>query len=31
MRDCSVELDGREVIERGRIVDAAMKVNREAR
>jgi 2,5-dihydroxypyridine 5,6-dioxygenase len=31
MRDCTVELDGRKVIEDGRIVDAAMKVTREAR
>jgi len=31
MRDCTVELDGRKVIEDGRIVDAAMKVSREAR
>jgi hypothetical protein len=31
MRDCSVELDGRKIIERGRVVDAAMNVNREAR
>ncbi|MBL8378783.1 MAG: hypothetical protein JNM79_13000 [Burkholderiales bacterium] len=31
MRDCTVELDGRTIIEGGRIVDAAMKVPREAR
>src|SRR6267378_1628599 len=31
MRDCTVELDGRRVIEEGRIVDAGMKVAREAR
>ena len=31
MRDCTVELDGKAVIEQGRIVDPAMKVNREAR
>ena len=31
MRDCTVELDGRKVIEDGRIVDAGMKVSREAR
>jgi 2,5-dihydroxypyridine 5,6-dioxygenase len=31
MRDCTVELDGRKVIEDGRIVDAGMKVTREAR
>jgi 2,5-dihydroxypyridine 5,6-dioxygenase len=31
MRDCTVELDGRKLIEDGRIVDAAMKVSREAR
>jgi len=31
MRDCTVELDGRKVIEEGRIVDAGMKVTREAR
>jgi 2,5-dihydroxypyridine 5,6-dioxygenase len=31
MRDCTVELDGRRVIEDGRIVDAGMKVTREAR
>ena len=31
MRDCTVELDGRKVIEDGSIVDAGMKVSREAR
>lgn len=31
MRDCTIELDGRVVIERGRIVDPNMKVNREMR
>jgi 2,5-dihydroxypyridine 5,6-dioxygenase len=31
MRDCSVELDGRPVIERGRIVDDKMRVQRESR
>jgi 2,5-dihydroxypyridine 5,6-dioxygenase len=31
MRDCTVELDGRRVIEDGRIVDAGMQVTREAR
>jgi hypothetical protein len=31
MRDCTVELDGKAVIEKGRIVDPRMKVNREAR
>jgi 2,5-dihydroxypyridine 5,6-dioxygenase len=31
MRDCTLELDGHNVIEEGRIVDAAMKVTREAR
>jgi hypothetical protein len=28
MRDCSVELDGKAVIERGRIVDEKMRVAR---
>jgi hypothetical protein len=31
MRDCTIELDGRVVIERGRIADPNMKVNREMR
>jgi 2,5-dihydroxypyridine 5,6-dioxygenase len=31
MRDCTIELDGKAVVERGRIVDSKMKVNREAR
>jgi len=31
MRDCTVELDGRVIIDKGRIVDAKMKVTREAR
>ena len=31
MRDCTVELDGRRVIERGRVVDPGMKVTREVR
>jgi 2,5-dihydroxypyridine 5,6-dioxygenase len=31
MRDCTIELDGKVVVERGRIVDEQMKVNREAR
>ena len=31
MRDCTIELDGKVVVERGRIVDERMKVNREAR
>ena len=31
MRDCTVELDGKVVIDAGRIVDEKMKVNREAR
>jgi len=31
MRDCTVELDGRVVIDQGRIVDEKMKVHREAR
>jgi 2,5-dihydroxypyridine 5,6-dioxygenase len=31
MRDCTVELDGKVVIDKGRIVDERMKVHREAR
>ena len=31
MRDCTVELDGKMIIDKGRIVDPGMKVNREAR
>jgi 2,5-dihydroxypyridine 5,6-dioxygenase len=31
MRDCTVELDGRVIIDKGRIVDQKMKVTREAR
>jgi hypothetical protein len=31
MRDCTIELDGRAVVEKGRIVDAGMRVAREAR
>jgi hypothetical protein len=31
MRDCTVALDGRVVIERGKIVDEPMRVKREAR
>jgi hypothetical protein len=31
MRDCTVALDGRVVIDQGRIVDPAMKVARVAR
>ena len=31
MRDCTIELDGKVVIDRGRIVDQKMKVNREMR
>src|ERR671937_255918 len=31
MRDCTVELDGRKIIERGKIVDERMRVKRETR
>jgi hypothetical protein len=31
MRDCTVELDGKVVVERGKIVDQNMRVNRERR
>jgi hypothetical protein len=31
MRDCTVALDGKVIIERGRIVDPAMRVARESR
>jgi hypothetical protein len=31
MRDCTIELDGHKVVERGRIVDPAMKVARVVR
>jgi hypothetical protein len=31
MRDCTVELDGKVVIERGKIVDDKMRVKREQR